>query len=263
MPSSGIFHPVNAPRQPSREGHHGDLRLEILRQPDDETCGPTCLHAVYGFHGDAVPLEQVIHGVTPLATGGTLGAYLGLHALERGYRATLYTYNLKLFDPSWFEEEPLRLVERLRAQAGVKPDPTLQAATDAYVEFLMRGGRVRFEELGPDIIREHLMDGLPIMTGLSATYLYDCPREVFSGGRSRYDSVAGLATGHFVVVHGYDAVSDSVLVADPLHDNPRFGSSSYRVGIMRLLGAIMLGVLTYDANLLVVQPRDPEGTDLQ
>ena len=75
-------------------------------------------------------------------------------------------------------------------------------------------------------------------------------------------SIGGSATGHFVVVHGYDPVSDSVLVADPLHDNPRFGSSSYRVGIMRLLGSIMLGVLTYDANLLVVQPLGREGPDL-
>ena len=250
-------------RPPSRHSPRTDLVLEILRQPDDETCGPTCLHSVYAFHGDSVPLERVIREVTPLATGGTLGAYLGLHALVRGYQATLYTYNLELFDPTWFEEEPLRLVERLREQAEVKPDPTLRAATEAYVEFLLRGGRVRFEELGPELIREHLVDGLPIMTGLSATYLYDCPREVFTDGRSRYDSVRGGATGHFVVVHGYDPVSDSVLVADPLHDNPRFGSSSYRVGIMRLLGAIMLGVLTYDANLLVVQPRDKEGSEPQ
>jgi hypothetical protein len=240
---------------------HTELRLDILRQPDDETCGPTCLHAVYGFHGDPVSLEQVIAEVRPLATGGTLGAYLGLHALGRGYGATLYTYNLGLFDPSWFEDDPPRFVDRLQAQAAVKRGTRLQAATTAYIAFLESGGRVRFEELGPDLIREQLMDGLPIMTGLSATYLYDCPREVYEEGRSRYDSIRGRATGHFVVVHGYDPVSDSVLVSDPLHDNPRFGTPTYRVGIMRLLGAIMLGVLTYDANLLIVRPhgRGDEG----
>lgn len=242
---------------------HTELRLEILRQPDDETCGPTCLHAVYGFHGDSVPLDRVISEVTPLATGGTLGAYLGLHALERGYRATLYTYNLGLFDPTWFEEDPPRLAERLREQSEAKADSLLRAPTRAYRDFLLAGGRVRFEELGPDLIREPLMDGLPIMTGLSATYLYDCAREVFSEGRSRYDSVRGSATGHFVVVHGYDPVSDSVLVADPLHDNPRFRSSSYRVGLMRLLGAIMLGVLTYDANILVVEPREDDALEYE
>lgn len=238
-----------------------DLTLEILRQPDDETCGPTCLHAVYGFYGDVMPLERLVSEVTPLATGGTLAAYLGAHALDRGYRATLYTYNLALFDPTWFDEDPPRLVERLREQAGVKRDPALLAATRAYTAFLLRGGRVRFEELGPELIRTPLLEGVPLMTGLSATYLYDCPREVFEAGRSRYDSIRGTATGHFVVVHGYDPVTDSVLVADPLHDNPRFRSASYRVGIMRLIGAILLGVLTYDANLLIVEPVAQAGED--
>jgi len=60
--------------------------------------------------------------------------------------------------------------------------------------------------------------------------------------------------GHFVVLHGYDADTDSVLVADPLHENA-FGSHNYRVGMLRLLGAILLGVLTYDGNLLVIAPR--------
>jgi hypothetical protein len=83
---------------------HTDLTLEILAQPTDETCGPACLHAVYRFLEDPLPLDQVVAEVTPLRTGGTLAAYLGLHALERGYRTTLYTYNLELFDPTWFTE---------------------------------------------------------------------------------------------------------------------------------------------------------------
>ena len=36
------------------------LHLDILPQPDLFTCGPTSLHAVYRYHGDDIPLEQVI-----------------------------------------------------------------------------------------------------------------------------------------------------------------------------------------------------------
>ena len=32
------------------------LVLDMPGQPDDSTCGPTCLHAVYRYHGDDVPL---------------------------------------------------------------------------------------------------------------------------------------------------------------------------------------------------------------
>lgn len=234
--------------------HKNDLILDILPQPDDTTCGPTCLHAVYGFHGDHVDLRQLVTEVTPLATGGTLSVFLGLHALQRGYDATLYTYNLELFDPTWFNGDAAELTDRLAEQARVKTDGRLLVATAAYQEFLSLGGHIRFAELSPQLIRSHLSAGQPILTGLSATYLYGSTRERDVGGKMEYDSVRGEPAGHFVVVHGYDAATDSVLVADPMHEHV-FGSHTYRVGVVRLLGAIMLGVLTYDGNLLVISPK--------
>jgi hypothetical protein len=45
-----------------------------------------------------------------------------------------------------------------------------------------------------------------------------------------------------------------VYVADPLEDNPAFASRNYTVSMSRLVPAIMLGVLTYDANVLVIEP---------
>jgi hypothetical protein len=79
---------------------HTDLKLEIIPQPTDETCGPACLHAVYRYFDDPVPLGRVVEEVERLGTGGALAAYLGSHALARGYDATIYTYNLELFDPT-------------------------------------------------------------------------------------------------------------------------------------------------------------------
>jgi len=234
---------------------HTELSFEILAQPDDETCGPTCLHAVYRYLGDPLPLEQVIGEITPLETGGTLAPFLGLHALRRGHPVTIYTYNLELFDPTWFRDEPGLVETRLREQAAAKASPALRGATNAYLQFLAEGGRVRFEELSPDLIRAPLAQGVPIMTGLSATYLYAAARERFEGRRAFDDPVAGLPTGHFVVLHGHDPTTDSVLVADPSHENPISSGPSYRVGMMRLLGAILLGVLTYDGNLLMVGPK--------
>lgn len=230
-----------------------ELPFVILPQPDDRTCGPTCLHAVYQYLEAPLPLEQVISEVTPLTTGGTLAVYLGIHALRRGFRATLYTFNLDVFDPSWFRD-PEQLDRRLAARGEARPEPRLLRAVAAYREFLALGGQVRYEELRPAILRKHLLDARPILTGLSATYLYGCARELDRDGRLEYDDVAGDPTGHFVVVHGYDPHTDSALVADPLYENP-LGGHTYRVGIMRLLGAILLGVLTYDGNLLVLEPE--------
>jgi hypothetical protein len=76
------------------------LEIEILPQPDDATCGPTCLHAVYRFFEDPIPLDRVIAEVEPLKAGGTLAVNLARHALGRGYAATIYTYNPRVFDPT-------------------------------------------------------------------------------------------------------------------------------------------------------------------
>jgi hypothetical protein len=227
--------------------------LEILPQPDDSTCGPTSLHAVYAFYGDDLPLSQVIAEVSPLETGGTLAVHLAHHALRRGYWARIYTYNLAVFDPTWFEGR-IDLAQRLRAQARVKESKRLLHATDAYLEFLDLGGEIRYVDLGPALLRRYLERGCPILTGLSATYLYGCARE---RGRHKlvYDDAGGEPQGHFVVLCDYDRDTREVLVADPLQDNPRFGAHYYSVGDERVIGAILLGVLTYDANLLVIQPK--------
>lgn len=232
-----------------------DLDLRIFPQPDDTTCGPTCLCAVYHYYGDAVPLERVIAEAGRLEDGGTLAVLLGCHALARGYRATIYTYNLNHFDPTWFSGE-VDLSERLRLQAAVKKDRTLRQATDAYLDFLARGGSILFEELRPSLLRGFLNRGVPVLAGVSATYLYQCARELIDP--PAYDDVRGEPMGHFVVLCGYDRKEKQALVADPLRDNPAFRESLYRVGVNRLLTSILLGVLTYDANLLLIEPgREP------
>ncbi len=229
------------------------LIVEMLPQPDDYTCGPTCLHSVYRYHGDQVELEQVIAEVPMVDRGGTLDVLLACHALRRGYDATIFTYNVKLFDPTWFEPGRSDLAENLRRQMDAKSSTILKFATEAYLRFLELGGRVRFEDLTGALIRKYLSRSIPVLTGLSATYLYRMAREY--GPDCEPDSVRGEPTGHFVVLCGYDKETREVLVADPLSTNPVSGGNTYVVSIDRVICAILLGIVTYDANLLIIEPR--------
>lgn len=232
-----------------------ELPIDILSQPDETTCGPTCLDAVYRYYGDALPLSRVIDETGRLEQGGTLAVFLARHALARGYRATIYTYNLQVFDPSWFREEgPAKddLAGCLRRQMEVKADRRLHVASKAYLEFLARGGEVRYRELTPALLRKHLKREIPLLTGLSATFLYGTPRE--HGPRCDYDDIKGEPSGHFVVLCGYDSERHQIKVADPLLPNPISAGQYYYVDMHRLIGAIYLGVLTYDANFLVLEP---------
>ncbi len=236
--------------------HAHSLDLEIQRQPDDTTCGPTCLHAVYRYFGEDVALADVISQVPQIEGGGTLAVGLANHALRRGYRASIFTYNLAVFDPSWFEGPRRDLAERLRAQVAVKDDPKLAAATEAYLEFLRLGGELAMKDLTPALLRRWMARQCPVLTGLSATFLYRSPREIGTD-RLVEDDLRGVPTGHFVVLCGWNAEERTVRVADPLEDDPEFPDRIYWVPIGRVINAILLGVLTYDANLLLLDPPRP------
>lgn len=230
------------------------LELEILPQPNMMTCGPTCLHSLYRYYGEDVELGQVVKEVPMLEEGGTLAVLLGIHALRKGYKVHIYSYNLTVFDPSWFSKPGVDLAERLHSQALAKPHKKkLQYATQGYLEFLELGGKVHFEDLTSKLIRKYLDRRIPILTGLSATYLYHEPREIDD---CTYDDLRGEPTGHFVVLSGYNREAREVLVADPLNPSPQGPVNYYTMPIARVIGAIFLGIVTYDANLLIIEPPD-------
>ncbi len=239
------------------------VHLEILPQPDDTTCGPTCLHAVYGYFGDHLPLAKVIADCESLEEGGTFAPFLGCHALSRGYRATVITYNLRVFDPSWFYPRAGALADKLMAQIEVKTDPRLILASRAYLEFVRLGGKIHMEDLTRGLIRRYLNRGIPILAGLSSTFLYRAPREY--GPRSDPDDIRGVPQGHFVVLCGYERDTKTVRIADPYLPNPIAPRDNYyEVDVDRVVCAILLGTLTYDANLLILEPpRGPRGAGTQ
>ncbi|MEP2025641.1 MAG: C39 family peptidase [Reichenbachiella sp.] len=230
------------------------LNVDIKAQPNDVTCGPTCLHGVYNYYRDVIPLKEVIQQVSSLSTGGTLAVLLGIHALQRGYEATIYTFNLHVFDPSWFKGK-VDLVAKLKAQMEAKADnEVLVAASQAYLDFLYLGGTIKYEALTPALIRSYLAKDIPILSGLSATYLYDSPRE-YGEFDVVYDDIKGEPSGHFVIVNGYDPDSRQVYIADPLKYNPISDYQYYKVSYQKMITSIMLGVVTYDANLLMIRPK--------
>ncbi len=226
------------------------LGLHIEAQPDDTTCGPTCIQAIYRYYGEEVPLEQIVEETPRLPDGGTLGVSLGRHALSRGYRVTIYTYNLIVFDPTWFRPGAPDMRERLAEQAKAKTGEKLRFACDQYIRFLEAGGILRLEDLTRGLIRDYINRGIPILTGLNATYLYRTPR--VHGPRMEDDDVRGEAVGHFVVLCGYDKDARTVLVADPYQANP-YAARYYEIGIDRVICAVLLGIISYDSNLLILE----------
>jgi len=231
------------------------LPVKILPQPDETTCGPTCLQAVYRYWGEDGSFNGVFEGAGRLEHGGTFAVFLACDALRKGYSATIYTYNLTVFDPTWFTRPGVDIADRLQRQRETKTDYRLQHATTGYLEFLSLGGRLRLLDLSRYLIRGILRRRLPIITGLSSTYLYRVPREY--GPDDQPDDVRGLPSGHFVVIAGYDRERRKVLVVDPYQKNPYASSHEYWLSVDRVVNAVLLGIVTHDANLLIIHPRCP------
>jgi hypothetical protein len=227
--------------------------LTILAQPDDVTCGPTSLQAVYSYFGDKVYLADLISEIEMLEGGGTLAVYLGIHAMKKGYKATVYSYNLRIFDPTWFSLGTNMLIDKLKKQREFKDGKRFLKTSNAYLEFLENGGELRFDNLEPHIIKQYTSAGLPVIAGLSSTYLYPSKRE-FETRNSKiiYDDIRGEPTGHFVVVKDID--DSEVWIADPYSQNPyNTEIREYKVPVHRFINSVMLGVITYDANLLIIE----------
>ena len=111
------------------------------------------------------------------------------------------------------------------------------------------------EDLTTGLIQSFLDKGTPVLTGLSATYLYHSQREYANDeGQSVYDDLKGEPMGHFVVLMGRSENGD-ILVADPYKGNPISSNNYYKVSPTRLIHSILLGIVTYDANLLIITPK--------
>lgn len=233
------------------------INIEINSQPDDETCGATCLHAIYRYYGYDITLDEVAKTVKRSASGGTLAPYLGTHAIERGFTASVLINNLDIFDPSWFEhsEASVNLTVKLDEQLKYKKDEGIVQSSQAYKEFLAAGGVIKFKFLSVELLKEYFSYNLPVITGLSATYLYNSPREVYENKVSRFDDIKGTPSGHFVIIAGFDDIHRQIVVVDPHRENPISRNNYYKVSSHRLINAILMGMITYDANLLIIQPN--------
>jgi hypothetical protein len=239
----------------SRIGH--ELRVQRFYQPDDVTCGPTCLRKVYHFYGIEAELPEVLGEIDRNEDGGTLAVFLGIAALKRGFQARIFVYDLRIFDPTWAALPARTLRDKVRDRIPYLLSTKAIRAAKAYVSFLERGGEIAFEELTPALLKAIIDREHPVLAGLSATYLYRMPRErEEEDGVLVADDVRGEATGHFVVISGYEHWGRRFVLRDPSEHVPLLSEEPDRqvVDAQRLINAILLGDLTYDAVLLELWP---------
>lgn len=244
----------NMPRH--APAHARDLHVPRVVQPDDTTCGPSCLAQVAASFGVQASVPDLVAGLTRLQHGGTLGVFLALRAMDLGFRAAVYPMGLKVFDPTWWDLDPAALVERLHRRRAAVSTAIDREVIDAWIRFIEQGGAVRFEELTPGLMCAIINRGHPIICGLNVTWLYRESREQDDG---RPDDIGGEQVGHFVTIAGYGASGANFDIRDPHWEAPFGVDGHYRVDVHRLIHAILIGDRTRDAVLVEIWPAATEG----
>ena len=245
-----------SPRHPARRV----LNVPRYAQPDDVSCGPTCLAQVLAWYGDHRPIPALMARTPTTPDGGTLAVHLGQVALDLGYRARLHPFGARVFDPTWWELEDEEIALRLAQRAEGLQSPTARAEVEAWLRFLVSGGYIDFHEPSAKVLVRILSKGRPIICGLNATWLY---REARTNPVTNADDdVHGHPMGHFVTVVGYTGRGLHFHVNDPseeasvavtgnsAHEDP----GRYPLRSDRLIHAILLGDATSDAVLLEIWP---------
>ncbi len=228
------------------------LNVTVSKQPDDESCGITCLQAIYRYYGNEIPLETLKSEVEHWQTGGTVSVNLGRHALNSGFNAEIYPYNIKLFDPTWKKLNSKELQNKLNLSRKRTRSKKQKKVIGFYLDFLRKGGILKFDDLDEDLFDKLFSKKKPIIVGLSATYLYQSMRETPD---NEENDIIGGPVGHFAVVSAWDRAKRLVAIHDPMRKNPFSETGTYMLPFTKFTNAVMLGVLTYDENLLVISPE--------
>ncbi len=228
------------------------LAVSVSTQPDDESCGITCLQAIYDYYGHEITFEKLQSEIEHWHTGGTVSVNLARHALTHGYSAEIYTYNIKIFDPTWKKLAPADLSQKLKLRQQKIRSKKQKKVIGYYQDFLRKGGVLKFDDLDENLLDRLFSRRRPVICGLSATYLYQHMRETPT---CEENDITGQPVGHFVVVSAWDPKSRHVTINDPLRKNPISNTGTYRLPFVKFSNAVMLGILTYDENLLVIAKK--------
>lgn len=223
-------------------------------QPNETSCGPSCLYSIYKMLGAKVSFVKLLSKIQQFQEGGgTLSVVLGIDAIERGYEVDLHAMNINIFDPSWFQlsknEIKQKLMQRLLLRKNKKKE---KFVIRKYIEFIELGGNLIFGDVTSKLLIKHFNNKHILLVGLSATWLYQSKRE--NSETNVADDITGDPVGHFVLAYQYDKKNRTVFVGDPYPLNPS-KNPFYHVPIERFITSLHLGIYTYDANILIVKQR--------
>jgi len=224
------------------------IPLEPVCQPDECSCGLSCLKMVLACHGRSFFHDDLNELTPPNPDIGLYDSHLGLAAIQLGFAATIYTYNYRIFHPIWNRLSRKDLMGKLATRQMCAMTPQQALAAELYIEFLRAGGELLFYPLSRELILAHFNRDLPLIAALDMSFLYDC--------MAFYDEFSEHRATHFVVLHGYNPEDNTFFISDPWYSIPLPNKNGqYYIDADRVINAIFLGQERNDSAIIVIQKK--------
>lgn len=179
---------------------------------------------------------------------GTFMPYLGLYAMNAGFKSTITTHNINVFDPTWFKLSTKEINSKLERRSKEKDVPhEYQKESVAYSKYLAAGGGLKFDYIRPELLIKNLDQKKPIILDVCSTMLHIKHRK--NRVADEYSDVSGMPMYHAIVVSGFvkgqSAKDDKFIIVDP---------SSKRGGIKEVSSDFLI-MTAHEAsnNMLVIE----------
>ncbi len=174
---------------------------------------------------------------------GTWSPYIGIYAMKLGYNVEIFTYDVSLFDPTWFNLSNKSLIKKLKIAIKKIKDKDKKFGVRGYIDFLREGGKLTFKIPTKKILIKFLKKKIPPMAFVNSTAYYKRKRKDFKAGKR---SEFGEVGGHCIVISGYK--NGKFIVTDPNY----FKGGIYEVPEDKLIFTWS----NWGGELVVVKPSD-------
>ena len=199
-----------------------DLKISQFDQINPYSCIPACLQEVFSYYKKQISQEKILDSLEHPERGMAV-AQAGFFAKKSGFKPTVITNNISIFDPIWFSLTNVKLIDNLEKRKKFV-DKYNQALIDAYIKYIEATGTIKFESISADLLKKYLSQNIPIIIELASTYLYKKAKSTRPGAFD--NAFKGDIEGHGVVIAGFNG--DKFKIVDPnSRQNPYNKSGIY------------------------------------
>jgi hypothetical protein len=235
-----------------------DITYDVpLLKQGIQDCVQSSASQMLSFYGINKSVEEIKKEV-PVdidSEGKELGSSLGhiaTYFIQLGFKTTIHTVDLEIFDQSWKGSNNEQLINNLQERKKyIKharyEEQIMNHVIDGYILFLEKGGKVELPIVDEKYLYNLLTHG-PIYTVVSYNFLNQSPKYKFvKNSKPMQDDMAGTPNTHVIVISGYK--DGKFEITDPDYE---FGGKRL-IEPSLLIGAFYLAETDCDPILITLE----------